>query len=414
MNLELFIAQKVLNFKESKDSISGPIAKIAIFSISLSIFVVICTIFIVIGFKKEVGNKITGFGGHIQISKLTSNVSFETPPISKNQSFYPSIDTTGGIENIQVYASKPGIIKTDEAIQGVVIKGVGADYNWTFFKSNLVEGEIFDVEDSVKTNKVIISKSMSNMLKLGVGDKFNVYFIQDPPRMRRFEISGLYQTTLEEFDKLYILGDIGHIQKLNGWEDDQISGFEINLEDFDDLDKITDFVRRIAGFQLLDDGSMLQVTNIKEKNVQLFDWLGLFDLNVAVIIFIVLIVSGINMTSGLLITVLEKTQMIGILKSLGAENVSVKKVFLYLSSIITVKGLFFGNLAGILICFLQYKFHIIKLDPSAYFLSSVPVHFDFLRLFLINFGAFVAIFVVLLIPSTIIARITPAETIRYE
>ena len=401
MNLELYIARKVLNFKETKDSISGPIAKIAIFSIALSICVVICTVFIVIGFKKEVSNKITGFGGHIQISKFSSNISYETPPISSLQSFYPSLDTVDGIENIQIYAIKPGIIKTD-------------DFNWDFFKINLVKGEILQLYQGEKSNKALISKALADILKLDVGDKFTVYFIQNPTRVRRLEICGLYLTTLEEFDKLYILADIQHIQKLNDWDSTQISGFEINLEDFNKLDQMTAFVREEAGYKIMEDGSVLSVTNIKEKNMQLFDWLGLFDMNVIFIIVIMIIVAGINMTSGLLIMVLEKTQMIGILKSMGAENFIVKRIFLYLSSMITLKGLLIGNIAGMAICYIQYKYQLLTLDPTAYFLNAVPIHFDFFKLFLINLGAFIAIFMVLLIPTGIISKITPSETIKYE
>ena len=414
MNLELFIAKRILNYKEIKDSISGPITKIAVFSIALSITIIICTIFIVTGFKNEVSNKVTGFGGHIQISKLTSNISFETPPISSNHDFYPNIDTIKGIHNIQVYASKPGIVKTSDIIQGIVIKGISSDFNWSFFKENLVEGNIFNIEDSVQSNKVVISKSLSDLINLGVGDKFNVFFIQNPPRARRFEICGIYQTTLDEFDKLYVLADIKHIQALNGWSDDQISGFEIILDDFKDLDKISEKVKNIAGYRILDDGSILNVSTVKEKNVQLFDWLGLFDLNVLVIIIIMLIVAGINMISGLLILVLEKTQMIGILKSLGTNNRSIMRTFIYLASFITVKGLFWGNIAGLLICFIQYKFQVLKLDPSAYFLNAVPINFNLLYWILINLGAFGAILLALLNPASIILKITPAETIRYE
>jgi lipoprotein-releasing system permease protein len=414
MNFELYIAQKVLDFKHSKDSISGAIAKIAIFSIALSITVIICTIFIVTGFKKEISNKLTGFGGHIQISKLTSNLSFEPPPISSEQDFYPDIEQMEGVQNIQVYASKPGIIKTDEVIQATVLKGVGSDFDWAFFRNHLVAGDVFEVTDSANTNKVVISKSLGNIMQMGVGDKFNVFFIQDPPRMRRFEISGIYETTLQEFDKLYILADIAHIQRLNNWDKNTITGFEVLIDDFGQLDKMTRKVREKAGYKILDDGSVLYVSNVKDKNRQLFDWLSLFDLNVLVIIVIMLIVAGINMTSGLLILVLEKTRMIGTLKSMGGRNSSIKRIFMYISGFITLKGLLWGNIAGLALCFVQYKFQPIQLDPSAYFLSAVPIHFNLLYLVLINLGAFAAIWLVLLMPSTVIARVTPAETVKYE
>ena len=231
--------------------------------------------------------------------------------------------------------------------------------------------------------------------------------------MRRFEIKGIYETSLVEFDEKYILVDIGHVQKIK-WDSNLVSGFEINIDNFNDLDKMTQKVNDIAGYKILEDESVLQVTNIKEKYIQIFDWLGLFDLNVLIIIIIMLIVASINMTSGLLILVLEKTQMIGILKSLGTENLSVKKIFLYISGFITLRGLLWGNIAGIVLCYIQYKYALLKLDPTAYMLNSVPVNFNFFYLFLINICAFAAILIVLMIPSSIIARITPAETIKYE
>lgn len=414
LNTELYIAKRLFSSKEDKNNISRRISKIAVFSISLSLAIMICSIAIVTGFKEEIRKKIIGFSGHIQIMNYDSNLSYETAPVSKEQPFYPTIDTLPGIQHIQVYASKAGIIKTSKQIQGVVLKGIDSKYDWSFFRHNLVQGNVFDVSDTVRSNAILISKYMANALSLKVGDKLEIYFIQDPPRVRKFEISGIYDTSLEELDKIYALIDIRHIQRLNGWDKDQVSGFEIIINDFNYLDEMTQLVRGIAGFQMDDEGSLLRISNIVYKYPQIFDWLGLFDLNVIIIIFLMLSVAGFNMISGLLILVLDRTNMIGILKTLGANNISIRKVFLYLSGFFTLKGLLWGNMAGILLCLVQQHFHPIKLDPSAYFLNAVPINFSITQILLLNIGTLVCIILVLTIPSYIISRISPSKTIQFS
>jgi lipoprotein-releasing system permease protein len=414
MNLPYFIAQRLIKGRREGTSFSRPINVIAIIGIAMGLAVMILAVSILTGFKQQIRDKIVGFGSNIQILNYDSNMSLETIPISDTQAFIPKIKQIPGIKHIQVFATKAGIIKTNGAIQGVVLKGIGSDFDWRFFKSNMVDGSVFTVTDTGRTNEVIISKKISNMLRLKTGDSFAMYFVQDPPRSRKFTISGIYETSLEEFDKLYVFCDIGHIKRLNGWEDDQVSGFEIFIDDFDKLDQMTFAIRDAVGYRLLEDETKFKVTNIRIRYPQIFDWLNFQDMNVIIIITLMLLVAGFNMISGLLILILEKTNMIGIFKALGSENVTIRKVFLYQAAYLIGKGLLWGNVIGIGLALLQLKTGLISLDPSSYYIKTVPVHFDLMNIILLNAGTMAAIILMLLIPSQLISRITPVKAIRYD
>lgn len=414
MNIGFFIAKRLTFDKESRQTITRPITKISVIGIALGLAVMIISVAIVIGFKNEIRNKIAGFGSHIQIINYDSNNSFETIPVSRNQSFYPSLDSVYGIKHIQVFATKPGIIKTENDIQGAIVKGIGSDYDWSFFRENLVEGEIFYVNDSVKTDKVLISRYLSSLLKLKIGDRFGMYFIDDKPRGRPFRIAGIYETNLEEFDRQFILADIGHIQKLNNWNYDQVSGFEIILDNFSDIDYMTYIVNGIAGAKYHEDGSKLRVINIKQKYPQIFDWLGLIDKNVWIILGLMLIVACFNIISGLLIMILDRTNMIGTLKALGTENRSIQRIFLYQAFYLLVRGLFWVNLIGLSICWIQHYFRILKLEQSSYFIDYVPIYFNGFYFFLLNLGTLLITLLVLQIPSMVVTRISPVKTIRFD
>ncbi len=368
----------------------------------------------VVGFKHEIRKKIIGFGSHIQIVNYDLNTSFETSPISRNQHFYPSLDSIEGIKHIQVFATKPGIIKTKADIQGAIIKGIGSDFDWSFFNENLIDGNSFTINDSVKTNEVLISKYLSLLLKLKVGDRFIMYFIDKRPRPRSFIVSGIYETSLEEFDRQFILADIGHIIKLNNWEDDEISGFEVLIDDYNDIDYMTFAVRNIAGSTFDENGQRLQVINIKEKYPQIFDWLNLIDKNVWIILGLMLTVAAFNMISGLLILILDRTNMIGILKAIGTGNKSIKNIFLYQSAFLMVKALFWGNVIGLGICWLQDYFKLLKLDQSSYFIDYAPINFNLFHIVILNIGTLVITMIILLLPSIIISNINPVKTIRFN
>jgi lipoprotein-releasing system permease protein len=414
MNLPYFIAQRLIKGRREGTSFSRPINVIAIVGIAVGLAVMILAVAILTGFKQQIREKVAGFGSHIQITNFDANISFETVPISGAQEFVPKIKQIPGIKHIQVFATKAGIIKTDDEIQGVVLKGIGSDFDWNYFSRNMVDGSVFEVTDTGRTDKVIISKKVSDMLRLRTGDAFAMYFVQEPPRSRKFVISGIYETSLDEFDKIYVFCDIGHIKRLNGWEDDQISGFEIFISDFDRLDEMTYAVRDAIGYRIAEDEAQFKVTNIKFRHPQIFDWLNFQDLNVIIIILLMLVVAGFNMISGLLILILEKTNMVGVLKALGSDDVTIRRVFLYQAAYLIGKGLLWGNLIGIGLAFIQLKTGLISLDPTSYYIKTVPVNLDPLHIILLNAGTMAVIIFMLLVPSQLISRITPVKAIRYD
>ncbi len=384
------------------------------FGIALSLAVMIVAVAIITGFKQEISNKVTGFGAHIQILNMDSNLSYETAPVPAGLESIAKINEIEGIKNVQPFAIKAGIIKTGEEIHGAVLKGIDKSYDWSFIEEHLTEGDLFHVSDTVRSNKVVLSGSTANQLNLGLGDRFTMYFIQDPPRARTFTISGIYNTSLEQFDKLYIFADIKQVQRLNNWDLGEVSGYEVLLEKMEDLPEMSWKVREQVGLDFLDDGSRLKVETIQQKNAQIFDWLKLQDMNVIVLVILMVVVAGFNMISGLLILILERTNMIGILKALGTSNVSVRKIFMYQSAYLTLVGLLWGNLFGVGICLAQKYLNLMPLDPTSYYLDTVPINLNLIHLLMLNLGTMLITFLFLLIPSMIIARISPDKSIRFN
>jgi lipoprotein-releasing system permease protein len=414
MNLPYFIAERLIKGRREETSFSRPINVIAIIGIATGLAVMILAVAILTGFKQQIREKVVGFGSNIQITNFDSNNSYETVPVSDTQKFISKIKQIPGISHLQVFATKAGIIKTDQEIQGVVLKGIGSDYDWSYFRSNMVDGSVFTVSDTGRTDKVIISKRISDMLRLKTGDSFTMLFVQEPARWRKFTISGIYETSLEEFDKIYVFCDIAHIKKLNGWKDDQVSGFEIFIHDFDQLDNMTQAVRDAIGYKITEEDAKFKVTSIRTKYPQIFDWLNFQDINVIIIILLMLVVAGFNMISGLLILILEKTNMIGILKALGSEDRTIRRVFIYQATYLIAKGLMWGNLIGIGIAYIQLKTGILTLDASSYYIKTVPVNLQISHILLLNAGTMAAIIIMLLVPSQLISRITPVKAIKYD
>lgn len=406
MNTEQFIARRLI--KGGSGSFSDPVVRIAIISVALGLAVMIISVAIVTGFQRQIREKIVGFGAHIQIAKFDSNNSYEFQGISKNQPFYPSLEKKEGIKHIQVFATKAGIIKTAEQIQGVVFKGIGSDFDWSFFNDKLVEGKSFSTIDTGTSSSVIISKNLADLLKLKVGDPLRMYFIIDnTPRARRFDISGIYNTGLAEFDQKFIFGDIRQIQKLNGWTQDSVSGFDVFINNFSDLDKMGKLVYDEVGYDL-------NSRTIREIYPQIFDWLDLQDMNVIIILVLMVLVSGMAMISTLLILILERTNMIGVLKALGARNLSIRRIFLYNAAYIIGKGMLYGNIVGITLCLLQKYFSIVPLPQESYFMTVVPINLDIFYLILLNIGTLVVCTLMLLVPSFLISRISPVKAIRFD
>lgn len=416
-NTELFIARRIFQSRGTSGKFSGSIISFAVFGIAFGLFVMILSVAIVTGFKKEVRNKVIGFGSHIQLVNFDSNSSYETVPVSKDQVWLNDIRNMSGIKSISCFATKPGIIKTDEEIHGIVLKGVGPDFDWSFFRENLTEGKIFTVSDTIKTDNVLISKQVALLLKLKTGDPLYTYFLNEETKvqkMRKFNICGIFSTSLEEFDRLFVLADISHIRKLNDWKPDQISGFEISINDFNDIDQIANKIRHLTIKYSKDAESVIRPVTITSKYPQIFDWLNLLDMNVWIILGLIILVAGFNMVSGLLILILERITMIGVLKSIGAGDWSIRKIFIYISSFLILKGMFWGNIAGLAFCIVQDRFGIFKLDPGSYYLDTVPVNLKISHLLMLNTGTIVITLLMLLVPSWYISRIEPDKAIRFD
>ena len=413
MNLELFIARKIHFSKEGNRQVTPPAVRIAIVGVALGLAVMILSVAIVIGFKKEVRNKVIGFGSHIQITNFDNNSSYETMPIAVSDSLLQALRAPG-IKHIEGYATKMGILKTDSDFQGVVLKGIDTDYDWSFFRNNLKEGELLTIDPKKTSTDVIISRYLSDLLGLKLGDSILTYFVQEDVRARKFNIVGIYETGGMDYDQLFVLADIKQIRRLNGWEKDEVSGLELLVDDYDKLDQIAEDLY----FNLVEKqdrhGNTYFTRSIKEMNPMIFNWLDVLDVNVVVILILIFAVAGFTMISGLLIIILERTNMIGILKALGENNVSIRKIFLYISFFLIGKGMLWGNVVGIAICLIQSHFRIIKLDPSIYYLDAVPIDLSIVSLILLNIGTLCASMLMMLGPSYLITKIDPAKSIRFE
>lgn len=412
MNLEYFIAKRIF-FRQKKNTTTS-IVNLAVAGIALGLSIMILSIAIVTGFKKEIQNKVIGFGSHIIIENLGTNSSFEAAPISKNQVFYSQLPKINGIKHIQRFATKAGIIKTNDAIEGTILKGVDTDFDWSFFQKYLEEGNILKIDTSQRSNEILISRSIANILKIKLYDEINIYFIQEPPKVRKFKITGIYNTGLGEYDKMYLICDIKHIQRLSSWSSDKISGFEVLIDDFDKIDEMQNVVFSKAGNIFFDDGSKLNVKSIKETNPAIFEWLELTNMNVQIILILMTLVAGINMISGLLIIILERTNMIGILKALGANNFSIRKVFLYNSFFFIGKGFLWGNLIGVGLSLIQLSFNIIPLEPTTYYLTSVPINLNITHILILNLVSMLIVFLMMLLPAILISYIEPIKAIKFN
>ena len=411
MNLEYFIAKRLITAKDHKSSISAPIIKIAIAAIAIGMVMMIVSVATGIGLQQKIREKVSAFNGHIIISNYDNNQSEATlTPIAKNQEFYPKFNSVAGVSHIQAIATKAGIIRTEKAFEGVVFKGVGTDYQWSNIKEYLVAGRLPNLSSQLNA-EVVISQFLADRLQLKVGDAFNTFFIKENqnqlPNIRHFEITGIFNSGFQEFDATYILGDIRHIQRINKWSPNQIGAFEIFVDDFDQIQSVGEEVYQQTP-------SNLDSKTIIEKYSYIFDWLQLFDFNILVILGVMILVATINMVVALLVLILERTQMIGILKALGANNWSVRKMFLYNALYLILRGLLWGNGIGIGILLIQKYFGIIQLNPENYYVNQAPVYFDLGYIAALNLLTIAVCFLVLLIPSYIITKISPIKAIRYD
>ena len=411
MNFEFFIAKRIVSAREYKNSISSPIIKIAIASIAIGFITMLISIATGVGLQKKIHEKVSAFNGDVIISNFDTNFSNDSQnPISKTQDFYPEFKIVEGVKHIQATASKGGVIRTATDFEGIVIKGVGADYNWEYFSEFLVEGNLPNFTESLN-EEILISEYLTKRLNLKVGDKVTTFFFRKDsskiPRSRSFVISGIYSSGFQEFDEKFVIADIRHIQRLNKWTEDEIGSFEVFIEDFDQIDTI--------GNQVYNEiNSFLDSQTIKERYYSIFKWLELFDFNIILIIGIMVLVAGINMITALLVLILERTQMIGVLKALGSSDKSVRKIFIYNAMYLVGIGLFWGNIIGLGLLFLQKQFKLITLDPSIYYVTEAPVYLDIGYILLLNIGTVLLCLAMLLIPSFIVTKIAPVKAMRFE
>ena len=410
MNYELFIAKRIIAGKEYKNSISSPIIKIAITAIVLGIAIMLIAVSIGAGFQNKIRDKMSGFKGHVQIINYDNNNSdVSTVPIDKDQEFYPEFKNIDGIKNVQIYANVGGIIRTPTDFEAIIFKGVSTDYDFSFFKEYLKEGRLPDF--SLGRNKeIIISESIANRLNLKLNDTIQTLFSSEKSRlkhkMRKPIIVGIYNTGLEQYDQSIIIGDIREVQRINSWDDNQIGGFEVLLDDFDEIQEKGNEIYSTIG-------TTLNSNTIVDSNPAIFEWINLLDNNVWFIIGIMVLVAGINMVTALLVLILERVQMIGILKALGSTDWSIRKVFLYNASYLILKGLLWGNIIGISVLLIQKYFKVISLDPQTYHVSTVPVDINLWSIVFLNLGTLALCFIMLIIPSFIITKIQPSKSIRF-
>lgn len=413
MNFEYFIAKRLIKGKEHKNSISSPIIKIAISAIVIGMVMMLITVATGVGLQQKIREKVSAFNGHVVISSYDTNNSVESiQPIAGNQSFYPDFTDVEGVEHVQGVATKMGLIRTETDFEGVVLKGVGSDFNWSIFQDYIVAGQLPDFTSKLN-NEILLSSHTANRLGLKVGDKAITYFLKKKTNsnsktfIRAFNIVGIYSSGFKEFDETYFFADIRHVVKMNKWQKGEVGSFEVFIDNFDEIDE-----KGQAIYENIP--STLDSQTITMKYATIFEWLKLFDLNIIGIIGIIILVAGINMITALLVLILERTPMIGILKSLGTSNLSIRKVFIYNAAYLIFIGLFWGNLIGICLLLIQQKFGIVGLNPETYYVSTAPVYINLKYILFLNVGTMVLCVVMLLIPSYVISKISPTKSIRFQ
>lgn len=418
MNTEFFIARRIIEGRKGQKKISRPTARIAIAGVTIGLTVMILTISIVNGFKLSIRDKVEGFNGDVQIANLDNNNSYEPAPISRQQPFMADLKKLDDVSHVQVFATKNGIIKTKTENEGVILKGVDKDYDWTFIKKNLVKGEVLKFNDTNPSTDIIISQSIASALDMDIGSKLLIFFITKArgadsshfnyeQRVRTFHVKGIYHTGLEDFDKRIVYTDLGQIQNLNYWTHDQVAGFEVLTNNFDNIDSLESNIKNLISVNL-------NAQSIKEIDEPMFAWLGLQNSNAYIIISLMAIVSAIAMVSALIVLILENTSMIGLLKALGLRNVNIRQIFLIDGAYLIFWGMLIGNAIGITLCLVQQHYKIIPLDQATYYMPYVPIYFSWLYVLALNVGAFLVCMLMLILPSFIVSRITPVRTLRYS
>lgn len=412
MNVSYFIAKRLATSKKYKNSVSAPIIKIAVSAVAISVVMMLVSIATGLGLQQKIRDKITSFNGHVVISNFDNNNSNVTlEPISTQQNFYPKFTEVPEVTAVHPFATKAGVVRTEKSFEGIVFKGVDENYQWNYLKDYLVEGNLPAYKKEGMTNDVLVSSYLANRLELKLGDKIDTYFLKNDgeglPNVRAFTISGIYDSGFPQFDETFVIGDLKHIQRLNKWQQDEVGGFELFINDFTKIDAIADKVYSHIP-------STLNSEPITAKYYNIFDWLKLFDFNIYIIIGLMILVALINMIVALLVLILERTQMIGVLKALGASNWSIRKIFVYNATYIVFIGLFIGNVVGLGLLLIQKQFGIITLDPTQYYVKEAPVYISAVYVVLINIVLVVLSYIIMLIPSYLITKISPVKSIKFQ
>ncbi len=411
MNFEFFIAKRLISAQSYKSSVSAPIIKIGVLAIAISTIVMLFAVAISVGLQQKIRDKAVAFNGHITISNFDTNLSEGAQaPIKKTQLFYPEFKELAGITHVQAVAQKFGIIRTETDFEGLFLKGVGIDYNWQYFKEFLIQGTLPNYSESY-SDEVLISEHLAKRLLFKLGDTFQMYFLKSdsssPPSIRKFKIVGIFNSGFEELDQTFLIGDLNHVQRLNRWSKDQVGQFEVFIQDYEDLEA--------KGLEVYaETPSTLNAQTVKQKYPVIFDWIAIFDKNTYGIIAMMILVGVINMITALLVLILERTQMIGILKALGSRSWSIQKVFIYTASYLAITGLILGNGIGLLLLFIQKYLSPITLNPSVYYVSKAPVDINLWTILCLNLFTFTICVLVLIIPSYLIAKIAPVKAIKFD
>ena len=415
MNFPLFIARRLYSDQGDKRKVSRPAIHIAVAGVAIGLAVMIISVCVVLGFKHTIRDKVIGFGSHIQVADFMTLQQMNQYPVVMNDSMIQVIKKAPDVKHVQRFAMKEGILKTDEDFLGVGFKGVGPEWDSTFIHENMVEGSIPKFDDQASHNKILISKTMADKLRLKAGQRIFAYFIDhNGVRTRRFTISGIYQTNLKKYDEVMVYADLYTVVKLNGWEEDQASGAELTVNNFNQLQTTEDYIIKNINRTVDQYGETYSSATIKELNPQIFQWLNLMDLNVWVILGLMLAVAGVTMISGLLIIILERTSMIGVMKALGARNKTIRHTFLWFAAFIIGKGLLYGNILAFAILLIQKYTGLVKLDAQTYYVSTVPVEFNWIYIIALNVATLLISVFILVAPSYLISHIHPAKSMRYE
>ena len=414
MSLSLFIARRIYRESDGGKQVSRPAVLIAMAGIAIGLAVMIIAVAVVIGFKSEVRNKVIGFGSHIQITNLDAVNSYETHPIVAGDSLIAALSDYPEVSHVQRYSTKPGMIMTSDNFQGMVLKGIAGEYDVSFLQEHLQEGEIPSFSDSVASNQALVSRTIADKLSLKVGDKLFTYYVEGNVRARRLEVAGIYCTNLSAYDDFFLITDLYTVNRLNNWEPEQVGGVEIEVSDYSRLNEVNESVLALLGNHKDRYGQGYFSRTVEEAYPLIFDWLGLLDTNVWVILILMTGVAGFTMISGLLIIILERTNMIGVLKAMGASNVSIREIFLSFSVFLIGRGMLWGNVIGVSVCLVQYFLQPFKLDPADYYISAVPIELNLGIYLLLNVCTLLVSLLMLVGPSCLISRIHPAKSIRFE